>query len=96
MPLRVTPARLALLRAAAEPKSRVYRCVDYDTKKTVAYLERPGEGELLVTTRVDEQVTAGWLCEGTVTGPSWSARRPMLVTDMGRDILAHATSTQES
>lgn len=92
MPLKVTPARLALLRAAAEPRSRVYRCVDYDTKEVVAYLQRPGEGELLVTKRVEEQATAGWLCEGPVTGPSWYARRPMLVTDTGRDILAQAES----
>jgi hypothetical protein len=88
--LRVTPARLALLRAAAEPNGRVYRCRDYHTKEMVAYLERAGEGELLVTTRVEEQVTAGWLCEGPLTGPSFSEQRAMLVTDAGRDVLATA------
>jgi hypothetical protein len=93
--LRVTPVRLALLRAAAaEPRSWVYRCVDYDTKETVAYLERPGEGELLVTKRVEEQVKAGWLCEGPVTGPGLSARRAMLVTDAGREVLAAAETTR--
>jgi hypothetical protein len=60
----------------------------------VAYLERPDEGELLVTKRIAEQVTAGWLCEGSVTGRSFYARRAIMVTDAGRDVLATAGATR--
>jgi hypothetical protein len=96
MDLKPTANRLALLRAAAEEKSRVYRCRDFDSGEVVAYLERPDQGELMVTARVDEQVKAGWLRSGAPTGPSWYARRPMLVTDAGRAVLAATEPISES
>jgi hypothetical protein len=65
--MKVTPGAPPLRRRSERP---VYRGLDYDTKETVAYLERRPEGELLVTKRVEEQVTAGWLREDAVAGPT--------------------------
>ncbi len=84
-----TKTRLALLQAATETRNGrpvLYRCRDFTTGNTVAYLAT-ADGDRLVTARVSEAITAGWLREGRAEELSMYARRPVELTDAGRAVL---------
>ena len=93
--LRMTPNRVALLRAVADPAVTVYLCRNFDTGKPMSVWRQPDSSERLVTKRAAELDDAGLIKAGPASGPSWYARKNWEITDAGRATLAALDATPE-
>lgn len=86
--LKPTAARLALLRAIADPGVTVYTCREFASGKPMSVWNLPDHSERLVTKRCADLAAAKLIEKGKASGPSWYARRPWEITEAGRAWLA--------
>lgn len=87
--LRMTPARLALLRAVADPNVTVFQFLDTDLGRLRSVWIQPDFTERMVTRPADDLVKAGLVEVGDLSyvSPRVAARR-YGVSEEGRRVLA--------
>jgi hypothetical protein len=84
--LKLTPARLALLRAVERGEVAWYR--NFGHEPSSYDWDQPGHRRRVVTAAAEKLFAAGLIAMGRTSSPSYYASRPVVVTRAGAELLA--------
>lgn len=93
--LNMTPARIAILRAVADPNIEVYATITVHSWAAAdVWMREPGEMKQKVTGKVKPLVSAG-LVKVAPVGTRYHQPRPYTLTEAGEKILADLDAKEQ-